>query len=654
MPRRTTVPKRLRRDESFLGIHFDKHMNRRCTEVGRNVTRRMVQQIIDKARPDYVQIDCKGHTGISSYPTRVAHPAPGFVRDQLRIWREVTAAAGVGLYMHYSGVLDAEACRRHPDWAARDADGTPHPRATSVFGPYVDKLLIPQLKELRDEYHVDGIWLDGECWGVTPDYSPWARQAWSAETGRSKLPAPPQADYGRFLAFCREGFRRYLRHYLAALHAHDEAYQIASNWAFSSHMPERVCAPVDFLSGDYSWRDSVRSARWEGRCLSGQGVAWDLMAWSFHRDGGQGHRTTKTAVQLKQEAAVVLALGGGFQAYFKQKDDASINDWTMDVMAEVAAFCRARQRVCHKARPVPQVAVVYPGQSFYRMTGRAFSPWTGESRGTQGILNALIDAQLPVEIAMEHHLDGRMDEYPLIVIPEWDWLAPAFRRELVAYVERGGRLLVVGARAAGAFRKQLNVQRVGRPQRRLRFLAWNGTLAGLSVEAQQVAPARGVEAVAMLHDENDPRSGAAPAATIARCGAGRIAGVHLDLGEAYLAHRTTVARDLLAGLARELMCDDLRVGLTGSHNVDVTLMRKDGTLRVNLVNTAGPHSDDGVAVFDEVPPVGPLELTVRLDRKPDTVRLVPRGGRVQWTYADGKLRITLPRLDLHEVVEIEP
>ncbi|MBS3734821.1 MAG: hypothetical protein KGY99_07825 [Phycisphaerae bacterium] len=653
MPRRKTMPKRLRRDESFFGLHFDYHMHMGCTEVGRNVTRRMVRRIIDEARPDYIQIDCKGHKGIASYPTRVAYPAPGFVRDPVRIFREVTAEAGVALYMHYSGVLDAEACKRHPSWAARNADGKRHGRTTSVFGPYVDKLLIPQLKELRDEYHVDGIWLDGECWGVEPDYSRWARKAWTAETGRKKLPVPGDADYGRFLEFCREGFRRYLRHYVDAMHAHDGDYQIASNWAFSSNMPEPVCADVDFLSGDYAWLNSVNSARFEGRCLSRQGKPWDLMAWSCATILGQAHWSTKPIAQLKQEAAVVLALGGGFQAYFKQKADASINDWTVALMGELARFCRARQDACHEATPVPQIALVYPGKSFYRMTERTFAPWNGECKATTGILHALLDARLPVEIAMEHHLEGRMDDYPLIVIPEWDWLEPHFRRELLAYVRGGGNLLVIGARACRPFAKPLKVRPTGKVHNALAFLAHADFMTGLNLDVQSVRPAAGVRTFARRHVENDPRTDAEPVATITRFGKGRIAGVYADLGEVYAASRTTVVRDMLGDMARELMGEKLLVELAGSHNVDVTLMRKDGTLRVNLINTAGPHGDPTVFVFDEVPVVGPLELTVRLGRKPKAVRIVPRGGRVTWRYGKGLLRVTLPRLELHEVVVID-
>ena len=117
------APKRLRRANSFLGIHFDFHAGPDCTEIGKNTTPAMVENIINLVHPDYLQVDCKGHPGLSSYPTKVGNQAPGFVGDPLKVWRQVTAARGVALYMHYSGVWDSQAILRHPDWAVINADG---------------------------------------------------------------------------------------------------------------------------------------------------------------------------------------------------------------------------------------------------------------------------------------------------------------------------------------------------------------------------------------------------------------------------------------------------------------------------------------------------------------------------------------------------
>ena len=86
-----TQPKRLKRADSFLGVHFDFHAGPDCTEIGKNTTREMIENIIHLVGPDYLQIGCKGHRGLSSYPTQVGNQAPGFVGDPLRLWRQVTA-----------------------------------------------------------------------------------------------------------------------------------------------------------------------------------------------------------------------------------------------------------------------------------------------------------------------------------------------------------------------------------------------------------------------------------------------------------------------------------------------------------------------------------------------------------------------------------
>ncbi|MDG3007898.1 hypothetical protein [Paludisphaera mucosa] len=411
-------PPRLKRADSFLGIHFDFHAGPDCNEVGKNTTPEMVDRIIDLVRPDYLQTDCKGHPGYTSYPTKVGNPVPGFVGDPLKVWREATARRGVALYMHYSGIYDEHAVHAHPDWAATRADGSKDDKATSPFGPYADGLLIPQLRELAG-YGVDGVWIDGDCWATVPDYGDAARKAFLDATGFSTLPKGPGEPHWRpFLDFHRQAYRGYLRRVVAGVKATDPTFQVCSNWAFTDHMPEPVAAPVDFLSGDFSPQDSVNSARLSGRYLARQGVPWDLMAWSFTTVPSQTTtpgRNTKSAVQLQREAAVILALGGGFQAYFTQNRDGSVDLARMPAMAEVAAFCRARQALCHHSQAVPQVGLLFSTPAHYRRVDQLFGR---DNERLGGVLAALLEARRSVEVLGEHQLAGRLAEYPLIVVPE--------------------------------------------------------------------------------------------------------------------------------------------------------------------------------------------------------------------------------------------
>jgi hypothetical protein len=644
-------PPRLKRSESFLGVHFDFHAGPDCQEVGKRTTRESIERLLESVRPDYVQIDCKGHPGFSSYPTRVGTPAPGFVGNPLRLWREVTAEKGVGLFMHYSGVFDAQAVARHPEWARVDEKGARDGRMTSVFGPYVDELLIPQLKELADEYDVDGVWVDGECWAVDRDYAEPVVQAFQEQTGIQSVPRT-RADPGwhEFSEFCREGFRRYLRRYVDELHRHDGDFQIASNWAFSSFMPEKVSVDVDFISGDYTPTNSLNSARLEGRCMALRGKPWDLMAWSFsHLDG---LISTKTARQLEQEAAVVMALGGGFQMYFPQRRDGSVREWQVPIMADVARFCRARQPFCHRAALIPQIGLIYSTSAFYRTNRMLFAPWNGELVPLQGVLQSLLDSQNVVDVVSEHHLAERIDRYPLLIYPEWETIEPAFKQSLVDYVKQGGSLLVIGPRSAGLFQEELDVRLEGAPVVQVSGLEFGGHVAGIRSVFQKATLGDRAKPFGQVRLENEVDGPAVAAASIARLGEGVIAATYLCLGERYATSATTVSRDFLAALVSELFPAPL-VEVQGSHHVDVTAARLGDRLLVNLVNTAGPHANAKVNVHDDIPSVGPLTLSIRCP-PPASVLLQPDGRSVAYEFRDDRLHVTVPRVEIHDIIEIVP
>jgi len=641
----------MKRSEAFWGIHFDFHAGRDCRQMGRTLTRKMLREMLTLVKPDYVQCDCKGHPGIASYPTRVGTPVPGFVRDPLQLWREVTAECGVSLYVHYSGVIDREACRRHPSWAARQPDGRPWGQATSVFGPYVDRLMIPMLKELVDRYGVDGVWVDGDCWGVEMDYSRPARQAWQAATGLHKLPVARGArNFERFRQFQREGFRRYLARYVDALHAYAPGFEIASNWAYSGHMPEPVRTNVDFLSGDVTPQNALADCLLEARILAQQGKPWDLMSWSFNGKWGEPAQTTKTPVQLQQEAAVVMAAGGGYQVYFKQKRDGAIYPWTMKLMAETAAFCRARQPYCHRAVAVPQVGLILSRAGYYTQIDGLMRPRGKVYEALRGILCCLLDGQNVVDVVMDHHLEQNPNRYPLLVLPEWKVIGPALRRRLAAYVERGGKLLLIGVQPVRLFQKELKIALQGQPLQQARYVEVAGRLGGVFTMMQRVVPRRGVEVPGWLYEDNEAQGARLPAAVVTKLGRGAIAAVPMNLGERYLAARTTVARDFLQSLVRRLLPEPL-VEVTGAHLIAVSLTRKNGALLVHLVNTGGAHHA-GCYTFDEIPPVGPVQLQVRLPHKPRRVRLQPGGRLLKWAFAQGCLTVRVPQVAIHEMIEI--
>jgi len=647
------LPSRIDRAHSYFGLHFDFHAGPDCKEVGKDVSEAMINGLIDKVKPDFIQVDCKGHPGYTSYPTKVGNPVPGFVRDQLKIWREVTASRGVSLYLHYSGVWDSRAIELHPNWAAIGADGTPSKNNTSVFGAYADSLLIPQLKEISAEYGVDGMWIDGDCWAHQLDYAPKTLELFRQKTGLKEIPRKPgDPNWKEFLQFSRDGFKSYVTKYTNALHEVNPKFQIASNWAFSTFIPEPVSIPVDFISGDFSALNSMNSARSEARFIRNQGKPWDLMAWGFSWMGNEaGTQCVKSAPQIERELATVLSLGGGVQIYLQQKRDGSIHNWMIPLLADAAGFCRERQPWCQQVVGVPQIGIILSKDALYAKTNRPFGGFDRELTPLKGIMQNLLASQYVVDIVAEHHLSD-INKYPLLIYPEWETITPDFKNKLLAYVAQGGKLLLIGPNSAALFRDELKIKTKSAPETRINGLEYNHWIAELMSLSQGVEPAAGVKSFGRFYQAVNMEGPSEIAATITSYGKGVIAATHLELGKASAIRSAPVHRDFLAALVREIFPNPM-VKVTGSHYVDVTLNTKGGATILNLVNAAGPHDNEKVMAFDEIPAVGPLQVELQIAKKPTKVMLQPENIPLQYTYREGKLLCSIPVLKIHSIIVVE-
>jgi len=647
------------RKDAFFGLHFDLHPQATDTALGADISEDNIRELLGRVKPDYVQYDCKGHAGWAGYPTAVGWSSPGIVNDSLAVWRKATREAGVGLFIHYSGVWDSKAVAEHPEWARVGPDGKRDPNATSVFGPYVDELLIPQLKEVAAKYDLDGVWADGDCWAAQLDWSPRALSAWTTETGYED--APKDRTDPRWLdwkMFHRRAFERYLSHWIDALHAADPALQLTSNWMYTSFAPKPVEARLDFLSGDYSPSLSVDRARVEARYLASTGMPWDLMAWGF--DKGQGlNWSIKPAGHLMQEASVVLMQGGGFQIYHTPTRSGFIVEPIIAQEEAVAAFCRARQSVSHKSTSVPQVALLLSSESFWDRSEALFSPGDAFVE-LEGALHALLNLHYSVDILAEHQLQPRLAEFPLVVIPDSHKLTEEFREALTGYVERGGSLLLLGEKCARLFEPILGAKLDGAPDRRTAELAAGpGTAAA---RAGRVTNADGVwqkvelttaRAAGSIHPSRDARKDGEVAATVNAVGRGKVAAVYGPVASIYFRSHHPWLREFFGDITAELFPDPA-VKVEGPSTIEVALRKTaDGRLSVHLLNTAGMPLPDRYGFTDAIPPLEDITLTVRTAARPASVAWAPDGGRLDWTWSDGLLKVTIPKLRIHGILLLE-
>ncbi|MBO5725926.1 MAG: hypothetical protein J6S00_02550, partial [Clostridia bacterium] len=452
------------RKDSFFGLHFDFHARPREDQkyiLGANLKADDIRKICTEIKPDFIQIDCKGHPGYTSYPSKLGNAMPDFALDTLALWRKVTAEEGVALYVHYSGVYDAKYLAEHPTEGVKKADGTYSDTDTSTFGNYCDDLLIPQLLEIAS-YGVDGAWVDGECWATKVDYCDKALQEFKEKTGVDLKNNPPYTNehpyYDEYRDFCRDKFRWHLAKYINAVHEKYPNFQFASNWAYSEQMPEAVTTPVDFLSGDYAPYDSLNSSEFSARIFASQDKPWDLMSWGFRQEwDGTGTHTNKTATQLMQEAAGVIALGGGYQTYIMQRRDTSPKMNCVLQLKPLAEFCRAREKYCKGIKSIPQTALFNSTTDHYRASEYIFC--NGDTyESIKGWAKILSRAGHSFDIREEHNLFDRIDDFKMVIVPEAQtYFETETVEKLVSYAKNGGTLVVTGVKNSETFASYVDV-----------------------------------------------------------------------------------------------------------------------------------------------------------------------------------------------------
>jgi len=644
-------------DDVFFGIHYDLHAKADDTELGRELTPEHLRQRLELVRPDWIQCDCKGHAGYTSWPTEVGSPSPGIVQDALRIHRDVTAELGIKLGMHYSGVWDTRALELHPDWACIGADGQPNDRMTCRLSGYDDELMIPQMLELVHKYDVDGFWVDGENWGAQACWCDRCRAEFTRRTGLADIPtAAENANWAAWLAFHRDLFTEHVAHYADAVHAAKPDCLICSNWMYTVRQPEALAAPVDYLSGDYDpvW-GSTRAAV-EGRVLDARGLTWDLMAWGFTRTydgGGEAPWVFKPVIHLAQELVEVVALGGAVMIYDQPQRSGWITGWHQERIAAAARFCRERQEVCLNSQTVPQAAVLHLADHYYTCNAPLFN-YGDAIQPLEGALHSLLENHLSTDILLQDSAPERLGRYKLVVIPEQTHLSAHTTTALEQCVAAGGHVIASGAHLSQEAPGFVGAAPAGETQA-LAYLCSGEEVLPVAGPWQPVTPAENVEVVARRLAQQEPSKDETEEAIVTRrrLGEGTITAIHGPFFRQVLRSHYPSQRRLVAQWIAELAIPWV-VTVDASPRLELILRRQGSRLVVNLINRgAGEMTSPNRIINEELLPERDVKLQVRLDAAPRAVTAVPECD-FTWEYTGGQLQITIPEILIHTAVVVEP
>ncbi len=663
-------------DTYYFGLHYDLHAGEKDTVLGTRCGEDELVPMLELMAPDFVQTDCKGHAGYTSWFSQVKNASVplGLTHDALRQWRQATRKLGLPLHCHYSGIWDKAAGAKHPDWCVVTADGT---LAEAPFGQnagaptgekmcprsaYIDELMIPQLIELIDRYEVDGFWIDGDLWAVEPCYCDRCRAAWTEQTDLIEPPvAVEDPQWPRWWNFTRESFYAFVTRYCDAIHAHKPGVLVCSNWLQTFKNPGEPAVPTDWISGDNAWVWGLDGSRCEARFLSTRGKPWDIMLWNFYCSHGMGKPdspwTVKPPEMLMQEAAVLLAFGGNVQIYeHPPVRDGRLIAWRQQRLAAVSAFVKARRHVCQHTETIPQIAVLHSEHHLFSDVRGKNLMWNVDVAPVQGAVFALLENSYGVDILDEWALRPQLAEFPMVVAPEQDRMSDEMVTALKTYVENGGNLLLTGSALFERFGEAFLGFRGERVEENKAYAvpAAEGDVPLFSPvwrlgEATTAESLGAIGSGCRLDDRLLPH----PCAVCHRVGKGQVVYVPAAVFRDFAHNRYPLTRCFAGVLAARLLPDpDIRVEAPAC--IDVALRRRGAASFIHLVNrVSGIPNVPNAGAIAEMPPVGPVSARIRMGVAPAAVREMLEHGEVEWSFTEGVLHLRLDKAHVHAAIAIE-
>jgi hypothetical protein len=588
----------------------------------------------------------------------------------------------------------------HPDWISTDASGAPRRHWANrdlwiacALGPYNFEFMNDVHREIVSGYRVDAIFANrwapqgGDCYCIH------CKQNFRAATGRELPTTADRRDPVRreFLEWRKARLTELWKHWDATVRAANPGACFIPNGP-PDMKTAGALAPIQFA--DYQARRGLMPPWANGRRAKEYRSVMDRRpVGGIFSVGLEEPYRWKDSVQSDPEVRLWVAEGtaNGMRPWVTKFSGVLYDRRWLPLVERIYQWHFAHERYLRNEAPLARVALLHSEQT------AAYHP--GVAQGDRhedhvlGMYHALVEARVPFELAHEAFLTAdRLDRFKLLILADAAALDDAQCAAIKGYVDRGGSVLATFATSL--------FDETGR--RRDDFgLA---DLFGVSFTGRIDGPMQN----SYLSLDPDPATGKRHAVLEGLDGTPRIVnGVYridvrptgpfpspltlipsypdLPMEDVYPRVPRTDIRELyLRDLGRsrivyfpwdidrtlwDVMCVDhlqlLRNAVTWAVNepspaevegpgmIDVTVWRQRESMTVHLVNLTNPMMMKG-PLRDAIP-IGPLRARVRLPpgTKPKQVKLLTAGTTPRAQVSDGMVSVTVPTVEIHEVIAID-
>ena len=609
-----------------------------------------------------------------------------------------------GLGMHVIARTDPHAAREevraaHPDWIAARPDGQPvrhwaNPDlwVTCALGPYNFEFMDQVHREIVSKYRVDGIFTNrwapqSECHCVN------CQRNFKAATGLELPTSTDASDPARrqFLEWRKARLVELWKVWDATIHAANPDARVIPNGPPDLKTANEL-AEIQFTDSQARrgmtppWANGRHGK--EYRSVMGRRPVGGIFSVGLE----EAYRW-KDSVQSEPEIRLWVAEGtaNGMRPWFTKFSGTLYDRRWLPIVERIYLWHAQHERYLRNEMPLARVALLLSEQTTSVHSGVAQGDRAADH--VLGMYHALVESRVPFEMVHEALLTPeRLDRFKLLILADAAALSDAQCAAIRAYVGRGGSVLATFATSLyderGRRREDFGLADVfgvsfdGRIEGPMQnsYLSLetdsatghrHAVLAGLEdaprivngVFRLQVKPRVAFPSpITLIPTYPDlPMEDVYPriAKTDVRelylreVGPARVAYVPWDIDRTFwdvmCVDHGRLLRNLIAWTANE----PPPVEVTGPGLVDVTMWRQRESMTVHLVNLTNPMMMKGP--LREVLPVGPLKARIRLPEgvRPRRVQLLTAGSSPRVEASAGVMTVTVPSVDVHEVIALD-
>jgi hypothetical protein len=588
----------------------------------------------------------------------------------------------------------------HPDWIAVTNDGEPlrhwaNPALwiTCALGPYNFEFMDQVNHEIVSTYQVDGIFSNrwkpqgGDCYCVH------CAQNFKAATGR-ELPhtTDPRDPFRRqYLEWRTARLTELWKRWDATVRAANPEARFIPNGP-----PDLKSAGelADIQFADNQARHGVTPPWANGRrAKEYRSVMGRRPIGGIFSVGVEERYRWKDSVQSEPEISLWVAEGtaNGLRPWVAKFSGVLYDRRWLPMVERIYQWHFTHERYLRNEAPLARVALLHSEQT------ATYHPGVAEGDRHEdhvlGMYHALVEARVPFELVHEAFLTpARLDPFKLLILSDAAALSDAQCAAIRAYVQRGGSLL---ATFASTLCDETGTRRTDFGLADLFGVTFSGRIDGpmqnsyLSLDADPSARRRhpildglddapriinGVfridvkptmdfpSPVTLVPTYPDlPMEDVYP--RIARTdtrelylrelGTSRVAYIPWDIDRTFWDVLSTDHGRLLRNAVVWAANEPPPVEVEGPGLLDISAWRQRDSMTVHLVNLTNPMMMKGP--LREVIPIGPQRVRIRLPAgvAPRKVQLLTAGTVPHVQTSGGTLTVTVPSIDVHEVIAID-